>query len=147
MIFMDEIEAWHQKARPTPTDDNFQVQLGCHFEEIGEMVVELDGRDPATELALKRVFSAVEDLAIGLKGGVFKVDIYDRVGLLDSLVDQVVTSIGTGYCAKMKMTKGLNEVNRSNWSKFDTMGNPVFDENGKIKKGDNYSPPNLEKYV
>lgn len=40
----------------------------------------------------------------------------------------------------------LQEVNRSNWSKFEN-GEPIFDENGKIKKGPNYRPPDLSKFV
>lgn len=40
----------------------------------------------------------------------------------------------------------FEEVNRSNWSKF-VDGKPVFDENGKIKKGDGYTPPDLSKFV
>lgn len=34
----------------------------------------------------------------------------------------------------------------TNWSKF-VDGKPVFDEKGKLKKGDIYTPPDLGKFV
>ena len=40
----------------------------------------------------------------------------------------------------------LNEVNNSNWSKFEN-GKAIFDGNGKIKKGTNYFKPNLIKFI
>ena len=41
---------------------------------------------------------------------------------------------------------GLDEVNRSNYSKF-VDGQPLFDENRKIKKGPQYSRPDLTPYL
>lgn len=37
----------------------------------------------------------------------------------------------------------LKEVNRSNYSKFDNEGKPIFLANGKIAKSSNYTPPNF----
>lgn len=45
------------------------------------------------------------------------------------------------------MSGALKEVNLSNWSKFDENGNPIFNENGKIVKGENYFKPDLAKFV
>lgn len=42
----------------------------------------------------------------------------------------------------MDIQGSLTEVNRSNWSKSGN-GQPVFDDNGKIKKGKDYYPPDL----
>jgi hypothetical protein len=42
----------------------------------------------------------------------------------------------------MDIVGALREVNRSNYSKF-VNGRAVFDENGKIKKGADYSKPDL----
>ena len=40
----------------------------------------------------------------------------------------------------------LKEVNDSNHSKFEN-GKAVFNEQGKITKGKNYSPPELGKFI
>ncbi len=63
---------------------------------------------------------------------------------LDSLADQIVTSVGVGHCAGMKTAEAVTAVNRSNYSKFDKNGYPIFNDSGKIAKGPDYAPPNLE---
>ena len=70
----------------------------------------------------------------------------DRQLLLDSLCDQIVTAVGVAHMFGLDITGALEEVNRSNWSKF-VDGEPVFNKHGKIAKGPNYSPPDLSKFV
>jgi hypothetical protein len=83
-------------------------------------------------------------LADRLKSGQESVVIHDRKEMLDSLADQIVTSVGVGHCAGMKMSDGVDAVSKSNWSKYDENGNPVFNEHGKIAKGPNYKRPILD---
>jgi hypothetical protein len=137
----DQIELWHRRARPNPTEDDFNVQLGCHFEEIVEMLSVINTTHNDT---LARARASLGWLADGLKRGHIGADITDRKEFLDSLADQVVTAIGTGYCAEMKTADAVAAVNRSNYSKFDKNGYPIFNENGKIAKGPDYAPPDLE---
>ena len=66
--------------------------------------------------------------------------------LLDALCDQIVTAIGVGYMAGFDMAGALQEVIRSNASKFEN-GKPLFDENGKIRKGKDYTQPELAQFV
>jgi hypothetical protein len=82
-------------------------------------------------------------LADRLKSGQETAAIHDRKEMLDALADQIVTSVGVGHCANMKMTDAVDAVNRSNWSKYNENGEPVFNEHGKIAKGPNYKPPML----
>ena len=70
----------------------------------------------------------------------------DRVGLLDSLADQIVTATGVGTFLGMNVPGALAEVNRSNYSKFED-GEPVFNENMKVMKGKDYTPPDLTPYI
>lgn len=70
----------------------------------------------------------------------------DRVGLLDSLADQIVTATGVGTFLGMNVPGALAEVNRSNYSKFED-GEPVFNENKKVMKGKDYTPPDLTPYI
>jgi hypothetical protein len=139
---IDMISMWHQRARPEPTDKDFNVQLGCHFEEFKEMLdcLALDGS--ATEWHELKVM--VDVVATGLKRGWVTATITDRKGFLDSLADQIVTGTGTGHCATMHVVEAVRRVNSSNWSKFDADGQPIRDANGKIAKGPTYEPPNLE---
>ena len=40
----------------------------------------------------------------------------------------------------------LKKIHRSNLSKLDENGNPIYREDGKVVKGPNYFPPNLKKF-
>ena len=140
---LDIIRLWHERARPAPTDADFNVQLGCHFEEIGEMIAVIGTDDVETQHYVNRALVSVLKLAEHLKsGGV--VSVTDRKEFLDSLCDQVVTGVGVGHCAKVNVVEGVNRVNTSNWSKYDVDGQPIFHANGKIMKGPRYQPPVLE---
>lgn len=70
----------------------------------------------------------------------------DRQGLLDALADQIVTATGVGTFLGMNVPGALAEVNRSNYSKFED-GEPIFNENRKVMKGKDYTPPDLTPYI
>lgn len=133
------IVQWFEKAVPSPSPKNQAVQIGCHFEEVNEMLRALGMRDVFLENA-PAAFKQAKTL-----GSIAQRPI-DKTELLDSLCDQIVTAIGVGHMMGFDILGALAEVNRSNWSKFEN-GNPIFDENGKIKKGADYFPPDLTKYI
>ena len=137
---IESIALWHKRARPEPRDIHFNVQLGCHFEEICEMLAVVNTTQNDT---LVRARAALAWLADGLKKGTIGATITDRQEFLDACADQVVTAVGAAYTAGMDAAEAVNRVNLSNWSKFNEEGYPVFDEHGKIKKGPNYAPPDL----
>ena len=140
----EAIELWHRRARPEPTAADFNVQLGCHFEEIQEMGCTIEGGDIIMIKLLDDLDSVVSRIADRLKKGLSTVEIVNRNEFLDSIADQVVTGIGAAYCAGMKGAAACDRVNTSNWSKFDEDGQPIRDANGKITKGPNYQPPVLD---
>ena len=45
------------------------------------------------------------------------------------------------------LDEALDRVHKSNMSKLDEDGNPIFRKDGKVLKGPNYAPPNLEDLV
>ena len=45
------------------------------------------------------------------------------------------------------LDEAMHRVHESNMSKLDENGNPVLREDGKVLKGPNYKPPNLEDLV
>ncbi len=143
---MKSIELWHKRARPEPDEKAFNVQLGCHLEEIVEMLQSIKStRQNMGDFLLSRITYDLNSLAVCLKNGDVTIELRDRREFLDSLADQIVTAIGAGYCAGMQVPEAVEEVNRSNWSKFDQeTGLPIFNEHGKIIKGSAYSPPDLK---
>ena len=143
------IKSWFEQAMPAPTIHNFQVQLGCHFEEVAEMLIELRVVGTAQHVsghAVQEALRAVSKLADQLKQGEITVVPLSRKLLLDSICDQNVTGTGVAHMLGMDIEGALNEVNQRNWSKF-VDGKPIFDDNGKIKKGPNYKEPKLAGFV
>ena len=142
----DLIALWHERARPQPTEADFNVQLGCHLEEIAEMLECLSvGMNDYSLTAGTNTpaYRALCDLSNALKKGQLIAKITDRKEMLDSLADQVVTAIGVAHCSGLGVVEGVRRVNTSNWSKF-VDGRPLRDANGKITKGPQYEPPVLD---
>lgn len=141
---IETIDLWHKRARPTPTAENLNVQFGCHLEEVVETLNSVSIACLDDEVDYSAMMAALECLADGLKKGTIKMHIEDRKEFLDGLADQIVTAVGSAHCAGMKIREAVAEVDRSNWSKYDENDQPIFNEYGKIMKGPNYTPPNLE---
>jgi len=140
--------AWFQAALPNPQEINVHTQIGVHFEEVGEMLECLTGLDAETTFLLRDAYDRMVALAKHLKGSTDKILIhdFDRVDFLDALCDQIVTATGVAHNAKFDLIGGLNEVNRSNFSKF-VDGQPVFDDNNKIAKGPAYFKADLTEFA
>ena len=70
----------------------------------------------------------------------------DQVEMLDALCDLQYVLDGMFLVLGLAGVKdaAMNEVHRSNMSKLDKNGHPIFREDGKIMKGENYSPPDLK---
>jgi predicted HAD superfamily Cof-like phosphohydrolase len=144
-VSIESIELWHKRARPEPSEHDFNVQLGCHLEEVVEMIECLRG-DERGDYLLTMAEETMRQLADALKAGEAKaiLDGGNRKAFLDSLADQIVTAVGVGHCAGMQTAKACERVNTSNWSKYDENGQPTFDANGKIAKPATYVAPDLE---
>lgn len=138
---ISDIKGWFELAVPTPTDKNRAVQLGCHFEEVAEMLDATNHRSPCLR-------DDLADIANKFKKHLAGVDAneVDRIELLDAICDQIVTAVGVAHMFGMDIEGALAEVTRSNWSKF-VDGKPVFDANGKIAKPPSYSKPDLTLFV
>lgn len=140
-------EEWFKKAIPNPTAKNFQTQVGCMFEEFAETLAALSSKDEGTRMALHYVKEAVKALGEGLKEGEPSLIVTDRKEFLDGCLDVIVTATGSAYMDGLKVSGGMGEVNRSNFSKFDENGQPILDKNLKVMKGPNYFKPNLDPYL
>ena len=138
------IKEWFKAAKPEPTVKDAWVQIGCHYEEVAELADALwdeEVQESAENTADN--YKDTEDCFIH-----FLEDLSERqrIQLLDAICDQIVTAVGVAYMMGMDIEGALAEVNRSNWSKFEG-GVPVFNEQGKIAKGVEYTPPELSDYI
>ena len=65
----------------------------------------------------------------------------------DALTDILYVTYGAGYAYGINLDKCFQEVQRANMRKLGSDGKPIFNENGKVMKGPNYSAPDLKKFV
>ena len=71
----------------------------------------------------------------------------DIVEVADALTDILYVTYGAGHSFGINLNKCFEEVQRSNMSKLDEDGKPIFNENGKVMKGPNYFKPNLKQFL
>ena len=71
----------------------------------------------------------------------------DLIGVADALTDLLYVVYGAGLAFGINLDECFDEVHRSNMSKLDSNGNPIYREDGKVMKGPNFFEPNLEKII
>ena len=71
----------------------------------------------------------------------------DIIEVADALTDILYVTYGAGHSFGINLDKCFNEVQDSNMSKLDENKQPIYNDNGKVMKGPNYFPPNLEKII
>lgn len=69
----------------------------------------------------------------------------DSVAIFDALVDQLYILLGTAHAFGFGpyLEEGFAEVHRSNMTKLDETGRPVYREDGKVIKSPLYEKPDL----
>lgn len=141
-----QTQKWFEVAVPNPTSKNISTQIGCHLEEVEEMLQTIYPNGSYDAELLQRAQDAITNLANHMKrkDDAYRIDA--STNLLDALADQIVTATGVGTFLGMNVPGALAEVNRSNYSKFED-GEPVFNENKKVMKGKDYTPPDLTPYI
>jgi predicted HAD superfamily Cof-like phosphohydrolase len=73
----------------------------------------------------------------------------DIVEIADALGDQLYILFGTilKHGLQHKIEEVYDEIHRSNMSKLDENGDPIFREDGKILKSQNYFKPDIGKIL
>ena len=65
----------------------------------------------------------------------------------DALTDLLYVTYGAGHAFGINLDKCFDEVQKSNMSKLDLNGKPIYSEKGKVLKGPNYFKPNLSNFL
>ena len=71
----------------------------------------------------------------------------DLKEVADALTDILYVTYGAGHSFGINLDKCFTEVQRSNMSKLDKNGKPIYNDKGKVMKGPNFSEPNLKQFV
>jgi predicted HAD superfamily Cof-like phosphohydrolase len=86
----------------------------------------------------------IEEEFLELKEAIKSKDIKE---VADALTDILYVTYGAGHAFGIDLDGCFDEVQRSNMSKLDENGKPIYNEDGKVLKGPNYFKPNFEKFI
>lgn len=98
---------------------------------------------PSDEVRALRVNLIAEELGELVDA----IDAEDIVEVADALTDILYVTYGAGLAFGIDLDKCFAEVQRSNMTKLDIDGQPIYREDGKVIKGPNYDPPNIKKVL
>ena len=127
-------------ANDAPGTDRFPVQLGCHLEEVVEMLQEIYIADSDANSALEEACIELTKAAEALKSGRQEVAVGNSEAFEDSLLDQLVTGTGLLKMRGVNVAESVARVDVANFTKF-VDGKPVYKEGGKVGKGPNFWNP------
>jgi len=71
----------------------------------------------------------------------------DILEVADALTDILYVTYGAGHAFGIDLDNCFDEVQKSNMSKLDNNGKPIYNESGKVMKGPDYFKPNLKKFL
>lgn len=126
---------WLLKANQTNFEKvvEFHAVFGAHIEPTPKL--------PSQEIIDLRERLIDEEYLKEYKDAVAANDI---VAIADALTDILYVVYGTGVSYGINLDETFDEVHRSNMSKLGPDGKPIHREDGKVMKGPNYTPPDLE---
>ena len=120
-----------------------------NFEKVGKFMKTF-GQDVKTnsglsseKINLLRIKLIEEEL------GEFKKAINEKnlIEVADALTDILYVTYGAGHAFGIDLDKCFDEVQKSNMSKLDDAGKPIYNDLGKVMKGPKYFKPDLSKFV
>tara|TARA_Y100001970_G_C14229499_1_gene857743 strand:- start:1704 stop:2075 length:372 start_codon:yes stop_codon:yes gene_type:complete len=96
--------------------------------------------DKINELRINLINEELEELKVAMKSK-------DLKEVVDALTDILYVTYGAGHAFGVNLDSCFDEVQKSNMSKLDNDGKPIYNESGKVLKGPNYFKPDLTKFL
>ena len=129
----------HVYGLPVQTDgaslerESLDMRMSLIAEEFAELVGAVYGQAARAEIesSYRRAVAADDGAR-------------DTVETADALADLIYVIYGMALETGIDLASVLAEVQRSNMSKLGADGKPVYREDGKVLKGPDYFPPNVE---
>jgi predicted HAD superfamily Cof-like phosphohydrolase len=128
---------------PTEDDRNSYERVREFMEKFGHPVYDTPQLidDPAWEqMRLDLIEEEFNELKDAVKAR-------DLVGIADALGDLEYVVNGMALGCGIDLPAVVKEIHRSNMTKLGPNGKPIYREDGKILKGADYEPPNLERVL
>lgn len=136
------MRVFKQQYSETPTDQVspavIRLRLKLALEELEELFFAV--LDNTSAKIVNNDFKRINAFIDMVPDSGFDIDL---VEVADALTDIEYINNGTAAVFGIPLDETFHEVHRSNMSKLDANGQPLFREDGKVIKSDLYSPPDL----
>ena len=120
-----------QHDEPNVDRERVHMRMRLIYEEVSELTGAVYGAK-ARRLLEETISSLPDD------------DTRDTIETADALADLIYVIYGMALECGISLPAVLREVQASNLSKLDGEGKPIYREDGKVLKGDNFFPPNVK---
>ena len=130
-------------SKEKPLATNFD-RVKAFMLMFGQEVVEKPEWPSAETMELR--IDLIEEELQELKDGILLGD-GTLVDVADALTDLLYVVYGAGHSFGINLDKCFEEVHNSNMSKLGNDGKPIYREDGKILKGENFREPNLKEVL
>ena len=120
---------------------NFE-KVGQFMKTFGQEVKDKPGlsSQKINNLRISLIHEELEEFKEAIKNN-------DLKEAIDALTDILYVTYGAGHAFGVNLDKCFDEVQRSNMSKLDKDGKPIYNEVGKVMKGPGYFKPDLSKFI
>ena len=118
---------------------NFE-KVGLFMKTFGQEIKAKPGlsSDKINTLRINLIEEELEELRHAIENK-------DLKETIDALTDILYVTYGAGHAFGVNLDESFDEVQRSNMSKLDKNGKPIYNEAGKVMKGPNYFKPDFSR--
>tara|TARA_Y100001951_G_C11182279_1_gene206669 strand:- start:134 stop:544 length:411 start_codon:yes stop_codon:yes gene_type:complete len=128
-------------------DTTHRTRLSSQAQEFREAYRIVNTKSAATRVKQKNLIIEEFKEFLEAEGLMFRDNPELHANCLKELADLVYVCYQYAENMNWDLDKAMHLVHESNMSKLDEYGNPIYREDGKVLKGPNYTPPNLEELV
>ena len=120
---------------------NFE-KVGLFMKTFGQEVKSKPdfATDKINDLRVNLIVEELDELKVAVKNK-------DLKETVDALTDILYVTYGAGHAFGVNLDKCFDEVQKSNMSKLDESGKPIYNDSGKVMKGPKYFKPDLKKFL
>ena len=123
---------------------NMVKDLEAELQDFRELVKDKPDWPDAETMELR--IDLIEEELEELKDAILSAD-GTLIDVADALTDLLYVVYGAGHSFGINLDKCFEEVHNSNMSKLGNDGKPIYREDGKILKGENFREPNLKEVL